>query len=149
MAEEKVDKLERLMNLVAVLLDTMRPLSAEELRDQVPGYPESGTTFHRAFERDKEDLRELGVPLVVEPIPGIDPPCIVELSMPGICPDSSCVAVSDAAWPPCSWPPPMTTPFFFASSYAAALREATESRPPQAVMRSAATSAALPRALLV
>jgi proteasome accessory factor B len=70
----KVDKLERLMNLTAVLLDTSRPLSAEELRDLVPGYPEAGQTFHRAFERDKEDLRELGVPLVVEPVPGVDPP---------------------------------------------------------------------------
>lgn len=69
-----MDKLERLMNLVAVLLDTARPLSAEELRAQVPGYPGSGPTFHRAFERDKEDLRELGVPLVVEPVPGVDPP---------------------------------------------------------------------------
>ncbi len=75
MAEtERVDKLERLMNLVAVLLDTARPLSAEELREQVPGYPEAGPTFHRAFERDKDDLRELGVPLVVEPVPGVDPP---------------------------------------------------------------------------
>jgi proteasome accessory factor B len=75
MAEtERVDKLERLMNLVAVLLETSRPISAEDLRDQVPGYPEAGPTFHRAFERDKDDLRELGVPLVVEPIPGTDPP---------------------------------------------------------------------------
>jgi proteasome accessory factor B len=73
-ATEKVDKLERLMNLVAVLLDTSRPISAEDLRDQVPGYPEAGPTFHRAFERDKDDLRELGVPLVVEPVPGTDPP---------------------------------------------------------------------------
>lgn len=71
---EKVDKLERLMNLVAVLLDTARPLSAEELREQVPGYPDPGPTFHRAFERDKDDLRELGVPLVIEPVPGVDPP---------------------------------------------------------------------------
>jgi proteasome accessory factor B len=74
MATEKVDKLERLMNLVAVLLDTMRPLSADELRELVGGYPEGGPTFHRAFERDKEDLRELGVPLVVQPLPGVDPP---------------------------------------------------------------------------
>ena len=71
---EKVDKLERLMNLVAVLLDTSRPISAEDLREQVPGYPEAGPTFHRAFERDKDDLREMGVPLVVEPVPGVDPP---------------------------------------------------------------------------
>lgn len=71
---EKVDKLERLMNLIAVLLETARPMSAEELRTLVPGYPEPGPTFHRAFERDKDDLREMGVPLVVEPVPGVDPP---------------------------------------------------------------------------
>ncbi len=74
MATEKVDKLERLMNLVAVLLDTMRPLSADELHEQVKGYPAKGESYHRALERDKADLREMGVPLVVEPIPGVDPP---------------------------------------------------------------------------
>jgi proteasome accessory factor B len=71
---ERVDKLERLMNLVAVLLETPRPITAEDLREQVPGYPAAGPTFHRAFERDKDDLRELGVPLVVERVPGTDPP---------------------------------------------------------------------------
>ena len=74
MATEKVDKLERLMNLVAVLLDTARPLTAEEIREQVKGYPEPGPTFHRALERDKEDLREMGVPISVETAPGMDPP---------------------------------------------------------------------------
>jgi proteasome accessory factor B len=74
MGTEKVDKLERLMNLVAVLLDTMRPLSAEEIREQVKGYPDKDDTYHRALERDKADLREMGVPIVVEPIPGVDPP---------------------------------------------------------------------------
>ena len=70
-----MDKLERLMNLVAVLVDTSVPLTAEELRRQVPGYPEeSGPTFHRAFERDKDDLRELGIPIVVERIEQRDPP---------------------------------------------------------------------------
>jgi len=74
MATERVDKLERLMNLVAVLLDTMRPLSAEEIREQVQGYPDKDDSYHRALERDKADLREMGVPIVVEPIPGVDPP---------------------------------------------------------------------------
>ncbi len=74
MAPEKVDKLERLMNLVAVLLDTMRPLSAEEIREQVQGYQDKDDSYHRALERDKADLREMGVPIVVEPIPGVDPP---------------------------------------------------------------------------
>jgi len=74
MATQRVDKLERLMNLVAVLLDTMRPLSADEVREQVQGYPDKDDSYHRALERDKADLREMGVPIVVEPIPGVDPP---------------------------------------------------------------------------
>ena len=71
-----MDRLERLLTLLMVLLETPRPLSAEELRDRVAGYHgvESQTAFHRAFERDKDSLREMGVPLSVEPVPGADPP---------------------------------------------------------------------------
>jgi proteasome accessory factor B len=69
-----MDKLERLLNLTAALLETQVPLSAEQLRQQVPGYPTSPVAFHRSFERDKEDLREMGVPLRVAPVPGTDPP---------------------------------------------------------------------------
>ena len=69
-----VNKLERLLNLTAVLLDTARPLSAEELRQKVEGYPPAGPAFHRAFERDKDDLRVLGIPLRVERVPATDPP---------------------------------------------------------------------------
>lgn len=69
-----VNKLERLLNLTAVLLDTPRPLSAEELRQKVDGYPPPGAAFHRTFERDKEDLRVLGIPLRVERVPATDPP---------------------------------------------------------------------------
>ncbi len=69
-----MNKLERLLNLTAVLLDTSRPLTAEELRERVEGYPPSGTAFHRAFERDKDDLRVLGIPLLVERAPATDPP---------------------------------------------------------------------------
>jgi len=58
-----VAKLDRLLNLVAALLDTTVPLTAEELRERVPGYPESPDAFHRSFERDKDDLRELGIPV--------------------------------------------------------------------------------------
>lgn len=68
------NKLERLLNLVAALLDTSVPLSAEQLRSRIEGYPEAGPSFRRAFERDKEDLREMGIPLRVEEIPGSDPP---------------------------------------------------------------------------
>ena len=69
-----MDKLERLLNLTAALLHTEIPLTAEELRDRVGGYPETKATFRRAFERDKDDLRSMGMPLRVEPVPGVDPP---------------------------------------------------------------------------
>jgi predicted DNA-binding transcriptional regulator YafY len=69
-----VDKLERLLNLTIALLETARPLRAEELRQRVPGYPEGDDAFHRAFERDKDDLREMGIPIRMFEIPGADPP---------------------------------------------------------------------------
>lgn len=69
-----MDKLERLMDLTMTLLDTERPLSAEDLRERIPGYPDKLESFRRAFERDKDELRELGIPLSLEPIPGTDPP---------------------------------------------------------------------------
>ena len=69
-----MQKLERLLNLLAVLLHTGRPLTVGELRERVVGYPESDVAFRRAFERDKDDLRELNVPLELVPIPGTDPP---------------------------------------------------------------------------
>ena len=36
-----MDKLERLLNLTAALLDTETPLTADEIRDRVGGYPEA------------------------------------------------------------------------------------------------------------
>ncbi|MBW8483409.1 YafY family transcriptional regulator [Actinomadura sp. PM05-2] len=58
-------KTERLLNLVVCLLATRRYLTAEQIRQAVPGYPGPGEAFKRMFERDKEELRELGVPLEV------------------------------------------------------------------------------------
>lgn len=69
-----MDKLERLLNLTAALLHAEIPLTAEELRDRVGGYPDAKAAFRRAFERDKDDLRSMGMPLRVEPVPGVDPP---------------------------------------------------------------------------
>jgi proteasome accessory factor B len=66
-------KLERLLNLTALLIETPRPLAAEEIHDRMDGYPESRVAFHQAFERDKRDLRAMGIPLVVEPVPGVMP----------------------------------------------------------------------------
>jgi proteasome accessory factor B len=61
-------KTERLLNLVICLLYTRQPLSKAKIRDAVPQY---GTTasleaFDRMFERDKDELRDLGIPLVTE-----------------------------------------------------------------------------------
>ena len=56
---------ERLVNLVLCLLATRQFLSAERIRATVPGYADAATddAFFRMFERDKTELRELGVPL--------------------------------------------------------------------------------------
>lgn len=69
-----MSKLERLLNLTAALLTTTRPLAASELAARVPGYPTDKVAFRRAFERDKEVLRDMGIPLEVTPVPGTDPP---------------------------------------------------------------------------
>jgi proteasome accessory factor B len=54
---------ERLLSIVVLLLSTRRFLTAEEIRASVHGYPEPDESFKRMFERDKEELRELGIPL--------------------------------------------------------------------------------------
>jgi proteasome accessory factor B len=56
-------KTERLLSLVVCLLSTRRALTAAQIRASVPGYPESFEAFKRMFERDKDELRELGIPL--------------------------------------------------------------------------------------
>jgi len=54
---------ERLLSIVVLLLDSRRYLTAEEIRAAVRGYPDEHEAFKRMFERDKEELRELGIPL--------------------------------------------------------------------------------------
>jgi proteasome accessory factor B len=56
--------IERLLNLLIFLLQSSKPATAEEIRNTVLGYgDQSDDAFHRMFERDKEVLRRLGVPL--------------------------------------------------------------------------------------
>jgi proteasome accessory factor B len=58
------DPLERLTNLVALLLETRRPLTLEEItRELRRQYPERDPARRTAFERDKRQLRDEGVPL--------------------------------------------------------------------------------------
>ena len=58
-------KTERLLNLVIALLSTRSFLSKEQLRTAVPQYADcpNDEAFDRMFERDKDELRDLGVPL--------------------------------------------------------------------------------------
>lgn len=61
-------KTERLLNLVLVLLSTRRPLTKAQIRKVVPQYASAPNdeAFDRTFERDKDELRELGIPLATE-----------------------------------------------------------------------------------
>jgi proteasome accessory factor B len=59
-----MDRLERLVNLVAALIDTSQPLTRAEIRERIDGYSEDNEAFRRNFERDKELLRQMGFPLV-------------------------------------------------------------------------------------
>jgi proteasome accessory factor B len=56
-------KTERLLSLVVCLLSAGRFLTATQIRAAVPGYPDGFDAFKRMFERDKDELRELGIPL--------------------------------------------------------------------------------------
>lgn len=68
-----MERLERLVNLVAALLDATAPLSRDDLRVRVGGYSDDDDSFRRNFERDKELLRHMGMPLVLEPLDGAHP----------------------------------------------------------------------------
>jgi len=69
---ERLDRLERVTDLLLVLLDTPVPLSLRAIADRVPGYPDSPTARRQAFERDKRLLRDEGVPVLVETVGGAD-----------------------------------------------------------------------------
>lgn len=61
---ETTHKVERLVNLTVALLEARRPLTFEELRRRTGFYAQSDAeTARRMFERDKDDLRRLGVPV--------------------------------------------------------------------------------------
>lgn len=58
------DPLERRVNLLALLLETSEPLSFEQIANELVGqYPEGEAARRGAFERDKAELRSLGVPI--------------------------------------------------------------------------------------
>lgn len=59
-------KSERVLNLLVALLTTNRFLTKQELRDMVDGYRDV-TSFDRTFERDKDELRQLGIVIQTGP----------------------------------------------------------------------------------
>lgn len=68
---EQISKVQRWLDLVAYLVGRRVPVTVEELMESVPAYArkwEGGddtdrATARRTFERDKDELRELGIPL--------------------------------------------------------------------------------------
>ncbi|VEG40786.1 putative transcriptional regulator [Mycolicibacterium flavescens] len=70
-----ISKVERLMNLVIALLSTRNFITAERIRQTVSGYADSASdeAFSRMFERDKNELRDLGIPLETGRVSQFDP----------------------------------------------------------------------------
>jgi proteasome accessory factor B len=68
---EKISKTNRWLDLIALLLGRKIPLTVDEIMERVPAYAEgyaSGnatarSTVRRMFERDKDQLREMGIPI--------------------------------------------------------------------------------------
>lgn len=67
------DRVERLTNLLALLLETRTPLSLTQIADELVGqYPDKAGARRGAFERDKAALRDIGVPIEQEIVAGTD-----------------------------------------------------------------------------
>lgn len=70
MSVEKIDRLERLADLLLLLLNAREPLTLREISGTVPGYPGGEAALKQAFERDKRTLRAEGIPVSTERIGG-------------------------------------------------------------------------------
>ena len=64
-ASSQVTRTERLLNLVIALLAARSPVSRQAVQLSVVGYDPSASTaaFERMFERDKDELRSMGIPI--------------------------------------------------------------------------------------
>lgn len=84
MADDEADalgpsaqRLTRLLTLVSTLTETSRPLTARELRERIDGYGGEGVSdvaFRATFERDKKELRRLGIDVDVVELDHVHPP---------------------------------------------------------------------------
>lgn len=61
----RVDRTERLLNVVFCLLGSTQPVTRAFIRASVAGYDSdaSDAAFERMFERDKDELRSMGIPV--------------------------------------------------------------------------------------
>jgi len=59
-------KMERLLNLVIALLGTKKYLTKAQITSHLPGYEGSAEARDRMFERDKDDLRKIGIEIEVK-----------------------------------------------------------------------------------
>jgi proteasome accessory factor B len=99
-------KTERLMNLLIMLLVQKRYVTKERIRDIL--YPDSSDeAFEKMFERDKEELRSLGVPIevgTIDPLFEDDPGYRIsptEFALPDIsltADEASVVALATKVW---------------------------------------------------
>ena len=63
-SDERMEPLERLLNLVGLLLETRVPLTFDQIQATLDAYrSDNPDSAKRMFERDKDVLREYGVPL--------------------------------------------------------------------------------------
>lgn len=68
---DRITKLQRWLDLIAYLVGRRMPVVVEELMERVPAYaekwksedPKKMATARRTFERDKDELRKLGIPI--------------------------------------------------------------------------------------
>ncbi len=67
-----LDRLERVTDLVLVLLNTGQPLTLDAIALQVPGYPAEHAARRQAFERDKRLLRDEGIPVQTHRLDGLE-----------------------------------------------------------------------------
>lgn len=62
----EISKAERILNLVSFLLKCRAPVTWPEIREKVIGYGDKADdkTLERRFERDKKELRQIGIPVL-------------------------------------------------------------------------------------
>ena len=62
---DRIDRTERLLNLVICLMAAPMAVSRAQIQRDIPGYSSSASpaAFERMFERDKDELRSMGIPV--------------------------------------------------------------------------------------